>query len=118
VGSLAVLLRVFERIDGASAQLRGGRPPERLDAPSALVNALAEHPATARLLLRGLFGARPSGPGERSLAGPAPSRSWWGMLGLLTRASVRRVPLRLPGHVLQTGRRRGLPLASGEFGEG
>jgi TetR/AcrR family transcriptional regulator len=53
-----VLSRVLERIrERLDAVLEApGAPPERLDRwVEALVDALAEHPPTARLLLRGLF---------------------------------------------------------------
>jgi TetR/AcrR family transcriptional regulator len=55
---LAVLRRVFERIDQRLAPgfTGAGGPLERLDATlDAFIDALAEHPTTARLLLRGLF---------------------------------------------------------------
>ena len=55
---LAVLRRVFERIDTRvrSALRHDGGPVARLDAAiDALIDALAEHPTTARLLLRALF---------------------------------------------------------------
>jgi len=55
---LAVLQRVLGSIEErlAPALDATGEPPARLDACiDALVDALAEHPGTARLLLRGLF---------------------------------------------------------------
>jgi AcrR family transcriptional regulator len=55
---LAVLHRVLGRIEERLAPALGaaGEPAARLDACiEALVDALAEHPTTARLLLRGLF---------------------------------------------------------------
>jgi AcrR family transcriptional regulator len=55
---LCVLQRVFERIDErVRPSLDGeGTPAERLErCVDALIDALAEHPATGRLLLRGLF---------------------------------------------------------------
>jgi AcrR family transcriptional regulator len=54
----AVLARVLARIEEhvRPALVAEGGPAERLDRwIDALVDALAEHPATARLLLRGLF---------------------------------------------------------------
>jgi len=55
---LAVLARVFERIDERLAPIlaSAGTPLDRLDrCVDAWIDALAEHPTTARLLLRGLF---------------------------------------------------------------
>jgi TetR/AcrR family transcriptional regulator len=55
---LAVLRRVFERIDASvpSGVSEAGTHAERLTRTiDALIDALAEHPTTARLLLRGLF---------------------------------------------------------------
>ena len=55
---LAVLRRVFERIGEQLRPALGheGGPAVRLDAAlDTLIDALAEHPTTARLLLRGLF---------------------------------------------------------------
>jgi TetR/AcrR family transcriptional regulator len=55
---LAVLRRVFERIDERAAPsfTATGTHSERLArAIDGLIDALAEHPTTARLLLRGLF---------------------------------------------------------------
>jgi len=55
---LAVLRRVFERIDERlrPALRNEGEPVMRLDAAiDKLIDALVEHPTTARLLLRGLF---------------------------------------------------------------
>jgi TetR/AcrR family transcriptional regulator len=54
---LAVLRRVFERIDASvPAVAESGTHAERLTRTiDALIDALAEHPTTARLLLRGLF---------------------------------------------------------------
>jgi AcrR family transcriptional regulator len=55
---LDVLRRVFERIDErlAPALAAPGTPVERLDrAVDTLIDALAEDPTTARLLLRGVF---------------------------------------------------------------
>ncbi len=55
---LAVLARVFERIDERLTPILAGSgtPLDRLDrCVDALIDALAEHPTTARLLLRGLF---------------------------------------------------------------
>ncbi|MEN8181031.1 MAG: TetR/AcrR family transcriptional regulator [Myxococcota bacterium] len=55
---LAVLARVLDRIAERTLPVLGDSrsPLERLDASvDALVDALAEHPTTARLLLRGLF---------------------------------------------------------------
>jgi TetR/AcrR family transcriptional regulator len=55
---LAVLRRVFDRIDASvpASVLASGTHAERLTRTiDALIDALAEHPTTARLLLRGLF---------------------------------------------------------------
>jgi TetR/AcrR family transcriptional regulator len=55
---LAVLRRVFERIDASvppSVTAAGTHAEQLTRTIDALIDALAEHPTTARLLLRGLF---------------------------------------------------------------
>jgi AcrR family transcriptional regulator len=123
---LSVLERVFERIDErVRPSLDGeGSPPERLErGVNALIDALAEHPATARLLLRGLFEDDDlPGESEASLAETerALERLLGRLLGLL-REGVESGAFRpvSPPHVLQTLIGAVVyHFASGEFGEG
>jgi TetR/AcrR family transcriptional regulator len=68
---LAVVDRVLERIrERVSPVLRSeAGPAERLDGfVDALIDALAEHPPTARLLLRGLFEDDDFGPADEAQA--------------------------------------------------
>jgi AcrR family transcriptional regulator len=123
---LAVLLRVFERIDErVRPSLQAGGPPEeRLDrSVDALIDALAEHPTTARLLLRGLF-EDDDLPDRASAALAEAERALeklvGGMLGLL-REGIESGAFRSasPGHVLQTLIGAVVyHFASGEFGDG
>jgi AcrR family transcriptional regulator len=123
---LAVLLRVFERIDERVRPSfeAGGPPEERLDrSVEALIDALAEHPTTARLLLRGLF-EDDDLPDRASAALAEAERALeklvGGMLGLL-HEGIESGAFRSasPGHVLQTLIGAVVyHFASGEFGEG
>jgi AcrR family transcriptional regulator len=123
---LAVLQRVLERID---ERVRpsfegGGTPGERLErCVDALIEALAEHPATARLLLRGLFeddDLPADAEAERARAERVQERLLGRLLGLL-REGVETGAFRpvSPPHVLQTVIGAVVyHFASGEFGEG
>lgn len=121
---LAVLLRVFERIDAVVAPHEGasGSATERLDRMlEALVDALVEQPTTARLLLRGLLEED-----ELDVASPSHAASQQALDRLLLRLhrAIREGvttgefrPVH-PGHLLQT--LIGATVyhyASGEFGE-
>jgi AcrR family transcriptional regulator len=122
---ISVLMRVFERIDErvGPATSGAGSPAERLErGVDALVDVLAEHPTTARLLLRGLF-EDDDLPEE---AGPALAEAE----GVLERIVGRVLALvsegaasgafrsAAPGHVLQTLIGAVVyHFASGEFGE-
>lgn len=123
---LAVLDRVFERIDERLApMLTGpGSPLVRLEGClDALIDALAEHPTTARLLLRGLF-EDDDLPEAAQAEVTATERTLFGILerilsmlreGIETGA-FRRVSAR---HTLQTLIGATVyHFASGEFGEG
>jgi AcrR family transcriptional regulator len=122
---LAVLLRVFERIDSqlGPALAESDGPAARLDAcVDALIDALAEHPTTARLLLRGLFEdddfpaeAQPAVVATE-LALDAILASIQGVLREGADAGVFRAAV--PGHVLQTLIGATVyHFASGDFGE-
>ena len=123
---LAVLRRVLGRID---ERVRpsfegGGSPAERLDRGiDALVDALAEHPTTARLLLRGLF-EDDDLPAEMEPALAEVERDIERTLGRVLRLlheGVETGAFRAasPGHVLQTLIGAVVyHFASGEFGEG
>jgi AcrR family transcriptional regulator len=123
---LSVLQRVFERID---ERVRpsfegGGAPGERLErCVDALIDALAEHPATARLLLRGLFeddDLPAQAEAELAQAERMLERLLGRLLGLL-REGVETGAFRpvSPPHVLQTLIGAVVyHFASGEFGEG
>ncbi len=122
---LAVMGRVLERIDQRLSPIvaSAGSPLERLDRViDAWIDALAEHPTTARLLLRGLFedddlpdaAAEAIAATDRTLAGIVDR-----MLGLLREGiatgELRAVSAR---HTLQTVIGATVyHFASGEFGE-
>lgn len=117
-----VLARIEERL--ARALRADGRPLDRLDRwIDALIDALAEHPGTARLLLRALFeeddfppGASPQGEAAQATL----RRVIQGLLGLLNQGVDRGVFRAVSGaHTVQT--LIGATVyyfASGEFGEG
>lgn len=123
---LSVLRRVFERIDERvrpSLEAPGG-PAARLDrVVDALIDALAEHPTTARLLLRGLFEdddlPAQAGP-ARAEAERALERVLGNVLRLLREGGeTGAFRSASPGHVLQTLIGAIVyHFASGEFGEG
>jgi TetR/AcrR family transcriptional regulator len=123
---LSVLRRVFERID---ERLRpsleaGGGPAERLErAVDALIDALAEHPTTARLLLRGLFedDDLPEQAGAALAETELALERVLGRVQRLLREGGEAGAFRAaaPGHVLQTLIGAIVyHFASGEFGEG
>lgn len=123
---LAVLRRVFERIDERvrPSPEAGGGPRERLDRTvDALIDALAEHPTTARLLLRGLF-EDDDLPDQAGEALAAAERALEQVLGRVLRLLDEGVETGVfrsasPGHVLQTLIGAVVyHFASGEFGEG
>lgn len=123
---LAVLLRVLERIDAEvrPALEAPGPALARLDAcVDALVDALAQHPTTARLLLRSLF-EDDDFPSEALAAVQSVEGTLDAMLERihrLLREGVASGELRSaePGHVLQTLIGATVyHFASGEFGEG
>jgi AcrR family transcriptional regulator len=123
---LCVLQRVFERIDErVRPSLDGeGTPAERLErCVDALIDALAEHPATGRLLLRGLFeddDLPAESEAELAETERALERLLGRLLGLL-RDGVESGAFRpvSPAHVLQTLIGAVVyHFASGEFGEG
>ena len=122
---LAVLQRVFERLDEALAPsvAASGDPFARLVAATdALIDALAEHPTTARLLLRGLF-EDDEHPSEAQAALQSAERSvdrLVARLDGLIREGIASGAFRSasPGHVLQTLIGATVyHFASGEFGE-
>jgi AcrR family transcriptional regulator len=122
---LAVLQRVFERIEERVAPSfdAPGSPPERLErGMDALIDALAEHPSTARLLLRGLFeddDLPPESDASLVEAERALERLLGRLLSLL-REGVETGHFRpvSPPHVLQTLIGAVVyHFASGEFGE-
>jgi AcrR family transcriptional regulator len=122
---LAVLERVLARIDARCAAALEGPGPAlaRLDAWSdALVDALAEHPPAARLLLRALF-EDDAFDAEAYAEGQAAERRIESMLAGATRllregtaaGELRRAS---PAHTLQTLIGATVyHFASGEFGE-
>lgn len=123
---LSVLQRVFERIDErVRPSLDGaGTPAERLErCVGALIDALAEHPATARLLLRGLF-EDDDLPADSEAELAETERSLERLVGRLlglVREGVESGAFRpvSPAHVLQTLIGAVVyHFASGEFGEG
>jgi TetR/AcrR family transcriptional regulator len=123
---LAVLQRVFDRIDVqvAPAVACEGSALERLDAwIDGVVDALAEHPTTARLLLRGLF-EDDDFPEEALPAAEAVEATLQALLRRIhdvLEAGIAEGELRdtAPGHVLQTLIGATVyHFASGEFGEG
>jgi AcrR family transcriptional regulator len=123
---LAVLRRVLERIDERVRPCFEGEaaPRERLDrAVDALIDALAEHPTTARLLLRGLF-EDDDLPAEMEPALAEVERAIERTLGRVLRLLQEGVEAGAfraasPGHVLQTLIGAVVyHFASGEFGEG
>jgi TetR/AcrR family transcriptional regulator len=123
---LSVLRRVFERIDERvrpSVEGAGG-PAERLDrGVDALIDALAEHPTTARLLLRGLF-EDDDLPLQANAALAETERALERVLGRVHRLlregeETGAFRAAAPGHVLQTLIGAIVyHFASGEFGEG
>jgi TetR/AcrR family transcriptional regulator len=123
---LAVLRRVFERIDEriAPALAPGGGHAERLErCVDALIDALAEHPTTARLLLRGLFEEDdlPAQPGEARAAAERALDVLLGRARALLAEGVAAGAFRAasPGHLIQTLIGAVVyHFASGEFGEG
>lgn len=123
---LAVLRRVFARIDERVAPCFEGpaAPHQRLEhAVDALIDALAEHPTTARLLLRGLFEDDDlPAEMEASLAEvEAAIQKTLGRVLRLLQEGVAAGAFRAasPGHVLQTLIGATVyHFASGEFGEG
>jgi AcrR family transcriptional regulator len=123
---LAVLSRVLERIDERVRPCFEGEaaPQLRLDrALDALIDALAEHPTTARLLLRGLF-EDDDLPAEKESALEQVERSIERTLGRVLRLLHEGIEAGAfrpasPGHVLQTLIGAVVyHFASGEFGEG
>jgi TetR/AcrR family transcriptional regulator len=123
---LCVLQRVFERIEERVRPSldAGGSPAERVGrCVDALIDALAEHPATGRLLLRGLFedDDLPAGSeAARAETQRALARLLDRVLALL-REGVESGAFRpvSPPHVLQTLIGAVVyHFASGEFGEG
>jgi len=122
---LSVLQRVFERIDERvrPSLAAPGTPAERLErCVDVLIDALAEHPSTARLLLRGLFedDDLPADAGAAlEQAQRALERVLGRLLGLL-REGVETGAFRpaSPSQVLQTLIGAVVyHFASGEFGE-
>ena len=122
---LAVLRRVFERIEERlrTALRHEGGPAARLDAAiDSLIDALAEHPTTARLLLRALF-EDDEFAGEAEAAEAAVERALDSILGAFQQlivAGVERGVFRpaAPGQVLQSLVGATVyHFASGEFGE-
>jgi len=123
---LAVLRRVLDRIDErvGPSFAGGGSARERLDrAVDALIDALAEHPTTARLLLRGLF-EDDDLPAEMEEAIGEVERAIERTLGRVLRLLQEGIEAGAfraasPGHVLQTLIGAIVyHFASGEFGEG
>jgi len=122
---LAVLRRVFERIGTRirPALRHEGGPAARLDAAvDTLIDALAEHPTTARLLLRGLF-EEDEFASEAAAAQAAVEHALDSILGAfqqLIQAGVDQGAFRAaaPGQVLQSLIGSTVyHFASGEFGE-
>lgn len=122
---LSVLRRVLERIDERvrPSLEGGGSPGERLErCVDALIDALAEHPATGRLLLRGLFeddDLPAHSEAERARNESALEQLLDRLLGLV-REGVETGAFRpvSPPHVLQTVIGAVVyHFASGEFGE-
>jgi AcrR family transcriptional regulator len=117
-----VLRRIQERVQPAFAD--PGEPWERLErCLDALVDALAEHPATARLLLRGLFEDDDFGDeAEPELA--ATERTLHALLdgmGRLLREGIARGAFRavsVPDTIQTLIGATVYHFASGEFGEG
>jgi AcrR family transcriptional regulator len=121
-----VLQRVFERIEERVAPSfdAPGSPPERLErGMDALIDALAEHPSTARLLLRGLF-EDDDLPLQAHAALAETERALERVLGRVHRllregGETGAFRAAAPGHVLQTLIGAIVyHFASGEFGEG
>ena len=122
---LAVLGRVLGRIEERVRQSLSdpGQPRERLErCLDALVDALAEHPATARLLLRGLFEDDDFGDeAQPELA--ATERTLHGLLegmGRLLRAGIACGafrPVSVPDTIQTLIGATVYHFASGEFGE-
>lgn len=123
---LAVLRRVFARIDERIAACFEGpaAPAQRLERTvDALIDALAEHPTTARLLLRGLF-EDDDLPAEMAPSVAEVEAAIQKTLGRVLRllhegVAAGAFQAASPGHVLQTLIGATVyHFASGEFGEG